>query len=339
MASPELGSASARTWGAIRGSPHGPPFQDTVRSDHRRKTLTTKAARLEAKGDALKKKRGRGKREIVLLSALAILIILLVYLFTASSSRAEQAAPQTPPAKAQKAPEKTEKTPPTPKDAAQQAPEKAEQVPPPTPEAATQQTTPPTAAPGTQQPASPAGTQAPQPPTAEQRIEELRTKVAADPLNSQLHYELANALHDADLRDEALVEYDRALGENPKFVEAIVNKGAVLNELGRISEAIAAFNSALALKPNDPRALCNLGNSFYALKDYDIAFKNYRLAVQADSTFGEGYYYIGIAFADAGMYREAVREWETILRVAPGSEAAKTAKENIDALRSFMTSQ
>jgi hypothetical protein len=61
--------------------------------------------------------------------------------------------------------------------------------------------------------------------------------------------------------------------------------------------------------------------------------------VQADSTFGEGYYYIGIAFADAGMYREAVREWENILRLAPGSEAAKTAKENIDALKSFMTSQ
>jgi len=191
-----------------------------------------------------------------------------------------------------------------------------------------------------QPPSSPASPPVPpKPPTAEQKIEELQGKVASDSLNFHLHYELANALHDAGQREEAVLEYDKALSIEPNFVEALVNKGAVYNELGRIPDAIASFQKVLALNPKDTRALCNMGNSFYALKDYGNAMGQYKLAVEADSTFAEGYYYIGIAFADAGMYREAVREWENILKVAPGSEAAKNARENIDALKSFMTSQ
>jgi tetratricopeptide (TPR) repeat protein len=191
----------------------------------------------------------------------------------------------------------------------------------------------------TQQTASPTVSPAPQAPTPQQKVDELRGKVAADSLNFHLHFELANALDDAGQKEEALVEYDKALSIEPDFVEAMVNRGAVYNELGRIPDAIASFQKALALKPNDTRALVNLGNSYYALKDYGNAMKQYELAVAVDSTFAEAYYYIGIAFADAGIYREAVREWEKIIQVAPNSEAARNARENIDALKSFMQSQ
>jgi len=270
--------------------------------------LKKNAPRHEASDGIIKKKRGRGKREIVLLSVLAVLVLLILLLYGASSSRAEETA-------AQKEPAKTQQAPATPRPATQQP---------------AQATTPAAQAPAAQ---------VPQPPTPQQRIDALRAKIAADSLNAQLHYELANALHDADKREEALVEYDKALAINPEYVEALVNEGAVLNELGNISEAINTFKRALALKPGDPRALCNLGNSFYAVKDYSTAMKDYELAVKSDSTFVEGYYYIGIAFADAGIYREAVREWEKIVTLAPNSEAAKTARENIDALKNFMTGQ
>ncbi len=177
------------------------------------------------------------------------------------------------------------------------------------------------------------------PSNLQQRIDEARAKLAQDSLNFHLSYELANALHDAGLREEALFYYNRSLAIEPKFIEALVNKGAVLNELGNIHEAIATFEKALSFRQNDPRALVNSGNSFYALKNYGEALRRYRLAVESDSTFVEAYYYIGIAFADAGIYREAIREWEKIVLMAPNSEAAETARENINALRGFMAAE
>jgi tetratricopeptide (TPR) repeat protein len=176
-----------------------------------------------------------------------------------------------------------------------------------------------------------------EPSPTQQAIEVLRADLAGDSLNPQLHYQLANALHDAGNREEALSEYDKALSLKPEFKEALVNRGAVLNELGRIQDAIVSFEGALKFAPRDTRALVNLGNSFYALQEYGEAIKRYKLAVATDSTFAEGYYYIGVAFADAGIYREAVREWERILAVAPNSEAAKNARENIDVLKNFLS--
>lgn len=178
-----------------------------------------------------------------------------------------------------------------------------------------------------------------EPSPAQQAIEVMRAEIAIDSLNPQLHYELANALSETENKDGALLHYDKALLLKPDFKEALVNKGAVLNEMGFVTDAIASFEKALALTPHDTKALVNLGNSFYALQRYDEAVKQYELSVEADSTFGEGYYYIGVAFADAGIFREAVREWEKIIQVAPNSEAAKTARENIDTVKKFLSSE
>jgi len=191
-----------------------------------------------------------------------------------------------------------------------------------------------------QQPPQPPSQQAPasqEPSPTQQAIEVLRADLAGDSLNPQLHYQLANALHDAGNKEDALFEYDKVLSLKPDFKEALVNRGAVLNELGLVTNAISSFEKALALAPGDTKALVNLGNSFYALQMYDKALKQYKLAVEADTAFAEGYYYIGIAFADAGIYREAVREWERILAVAPNSETARNARENIDVLKNFIS--
>jgi len=205
-----------------------------------------------------------------------------------------------------------------------------------TPAAQTPVAKPPSAQQPSQAPAQqPTAPQAP--PSNLQTIQLIRAEVALDSLNPRLHYQLGNALHEADDKDGALLEYEKAISLKPNFKEALVNKGAVLNEMGRVTDAIDVFKKALAIDPKDTKALVNYGNSLYAMQLYEQATKQYELAIAVDSTFGEGYYYLGIAFADAGIYREAVREWELILKVAPNSEAAKTARDNIDTLKNYMT--
>ena len=50
--------------------------------------------------------------------------------------------------------------------------------------------------------------------------------------------------------DEAIDAYNKALSIKPDYAEAHNNMGNVLRDLGKLNEAIDAYNRALSIKPN-----------------------------------------------------------------------------------------
>lgn len=62
-----------------------------------------------------------------------------------------------------------------------------------------------------------------------------------------------------DLEDQ-LRKLDEALERNPKDVQALVNKGNVLDDLNRKEEALASYDKALEIKPDYAIAWYNKGN-------------------------------------------------------------------------------
>jgi tetratricopeptide (TPR) repeat protein len=62
----------------------------------------------------------------------------------------------------------------------------------------------------------------------------------------------------------------------------------------------------------------------------------FRKAIEVNPKSYEAHYQIGVAFADAGIYREAIRVWEHVIELAPDSDAAKAAKENIGVVQSIL---
>ena len=51
--------------------------------------------------------------------------------------------------------------------------------------------------------------------------------------------------------DEAIASYDKALQLKPDDHQAWYNRGIALGNLGRLDEAIASFDKALQLKPDE----------------------------------------------------------------------------------------
>ena len=51
------------------------------------------------------------------------------------------------------------------------------------------------------------------------------------------------------------------------------------------------------------------------------------------------YFTMGVAFADAGLYRDAIRMWKKVVELSPGSAEAQSAKESIDVLERFLAGQ
>ena len=75
--------------------------------------------------------------------------------------------------------------------------------------------------------------------------------------------------------DEAFAAYDKALALKPDLAEAWLGRGNVFYDLKRYDEAFAAYDKALALKPDLAEAWLGRGNVFIELKRYDEAFAAY----------------------------------------------------------------
>ncbi|MDI6809672.1 MAG: tetratricopeptide repeat protein [Candidatus Eisenbacteria bacterium] len=167
-------------------------------------------------------------------------------------------------------------------------------------------------------------------------ISKYEKLVISDSLNARNHFELANAYYDRDKPGDAEREYRTAIRLDPKLSEAYTNLGALLNEVGRASDAIEILQKVLIRNPKDPLARSNLGNTYYSEKRYSLAVSEFMRAIGDDPKCFQAYYNLGVAFADAGMYREARRMWEKVVLIAPDSPVAVTAKDNVKTVKELV---
>ena len=84
--------------------------------------------------------------------------------------------------------------------------------------------------------------------------------------------------------EQALASYDKALAIKPDHVDALNNRGNIFAMLKRLDEALASYDKALALKPSYVDALSNRGNILAMLTRRDEALASYdrALAIKPD---------------------------------------------------------
>jgi len=96
-------------------------------------------------------------------------------------------------------------------------------------------------------------------------------------------------------QDQALAQLDRALGLNPHYVEALVHRAIVLNELGREAEADAAFRRA-AQVGGEPRQ---------------------GFAAHVASKLANQHAALGDAYLGAGGLTQAIGQYQEALALGP----------------------
>ena len=77
---------------------------------------------------------------------------------------------------------------------------------------------------------------------------------------AEAYNNLGNVLLDQGKLDEAAAQYEQAVALKPDLFQAHNNLGNILAEQGKLDQAVARFEQALALKPDLAEAHNNLGN-------------------------------------------------------------------------------
>ena len=121
--------------------------------------------------------------------------------------------------------------------------------------------------------------------------------------------------------DEALEEYRAANREagHPIFT-AYLNMGAMFFSKQDYSEAIEAFNQALAVRPNSWQAHYNRAEALYAAEKYSEAEKEYRRVLELPSNIlrVQARHFLGLALYKQGRLVEAIAEYRAAIEQAAG---------------------
>jgi cytochrome c-type biogenesis protein CcmH/NrfG len=151
--------------------------------------------------------------------------------------------------------------------------------------------------------AAPAPAPEPAPPipeAAQERIALLEAAVARNPQDAKSWAELGNVYFDTQQREKAVQAYGEALELEPRSPDVLTDQGVMFRELRQLDKARANFERARELDPKHVRSLYNLG-VLYA--------------------------------ADLGDADKAIAAWEEVVRIAPQSPDAVSARQALHAVR------
>jgi TolB-like protein/DNA-binding winged helix-turn-helix (wHTH) protein/Tfp pilus assembly protein PilF len=111
-------------------------------------------------------------------------------------------------------------------------------------------------------------------------------------------------------------QFQQGIAFNPNDPNPHHWRSLNLMAMGRLEEARAAMQRALALDPLLLISNVNLGRIDYYAGRYDQAVEQYRRAIELDANFARAHLRLGMAYVQRGQHREALAEFEKTREIA-----------------------
>ncbi len=177
------------------------------------------------------------------------------------------------------------------------------------------------------------------------------------------HFALGNQFYDAAkdssaagatagaaaLLDSARWYFEQAALDTA-LVEAQVNLGSVWDDMAdlggaqaerqtRLEKAEAAYRQALALRPTDEKARCNLGALYVKKRQFPEAVAQFRQALVDHPRSALAHYNLAILFAETKIYREARAEWAAAAQADPQGDIGRRSLANVRIVEQMMSAK
>jgi len=131
------------------------------------------------------------------------------------------------------------------------------------------------------------------------------------------HNNLGVVLEDQGRISEAISQCQEAVRLRPDFAEAHYNLAIALGKNGQIDDAISQCQEALRLKPDYAEAHNNLGVAWLKQGRMADAIHQYQSALSLNPDYAEAHFNLGVALGDQGQMAEAIHQYQAALRCKP----------------------
>ena len=124
----------------------------------------------------------------------------------------------------------------------------------------------------------------------------------------------------AEQYDEAIANYDIALGLDPENAEVHVNRGAAYASQGKYGLAIADYSFAVELDPENSIAYYNRGRAYAQQGDYVSAINDLNVSIVLSPYDGNAYNLRGFAYIQQGNYEPGIDDINQAIRFGTEDE-------------------
>ena len=149
------------------------------------------------------------------------------------------------------------------------------------------------------------------------RIQRLQKLDEDGAYNYFIPFGIGEALQNLGKLEEAIEAYNKALDIKPDYAEAYYNMGIALKDQGKLEEAIEAYNKALAIKPDYAEACSNMGIVLKEQGKLEEAIEAYNKALVIKPDYAEACSNMGIVLKDQGKLEEAIEAYNKALAIKP----------------------
>jgi len=128
---------------------------------------------------------------------------------------------------------------------------------------------------------------------------------------------------------QAVENYDRVLQLAPDWIDAHINRGVALYQLGKLDDARAAFFAVVQLDPLNGISRYNLGCVLEEQGELDDAIRHLRRAAKSMPAHADVHFNLALAYEKKNERRLAREEWTLYLRYAPRGPWADQARARL----------
>ncbi|PWH19155.1 MAG: hypothetical protein DDG58_05375 [Ardenticatenia bacterium] len=166
------------------------------------------------------------------------------------------------------------------------------------------------------------------------QIEAAEQAVQAAPTSAEAHFKLGSAWVRANLLTLAEAAFRKATALDARYVDAYVNLGVTLYQMGRLDEALKEYDAALAIAPDDAALHHNKGAVYVqqALQSQppdkellDKGLRAFQRALEIDSQLPQAYFSMGVVYDLQGKRQEALEMFRRFQELDDGSDPQATA--------------
>ena len=132
-----------------------------------------------------------------------------------------------------------------------------------------------------------------------------------------------------EMLEQAVENYRRVIDLAPRWLEAHINLGVALYQMGRTDEAQAAFRSAVQIDPTNGISRYNLGCVLEEQGQIEEAISHLRCAAEMMPAHADVHFNLALAYDKRGERRLAHEQWMQYLRYAPNGPWAEQARTRL----------
>jgi tetratricopeptide (TPR) repeat protein/S1-C subfamily serine protease len=142
----------------------------------------------------------------------------------------------------------------------------------------------------------------------EKALAALNKAIQLAPKNANLYSEKRTVLGNLNRHQEALLAINQAITLSPR-AGFYNDRGITYNALKEYSKAIADYDKAIVIDPENTNAYNNRGATYAGLKEYPKAITDYDKAIAINPGFAEAYNNRGLIYAALGEYPKAITDF------------------------------